>query len=614
MVRYYLIIFFLISFFGVSNLAQAARSKPIKCTWSSPDTDRDGYPDCKETCDNDPKKNSPGVCGCGVADIDADHDSVFACRETCDNDPQKTSPGVCGCGVADVDADHDGVYSCREACDNDPQKTSPGVCGCGVADVDADNDGIPDCIDPTPNGNVETPTPSTSAYEVTPKVLVIVEAATRDFAVSQGFTEDDIINNIFEQLENVEKNYNNGELLPYVFNFQIIDVQFKSMPEPHTTLPSETPEDEDITINFDTRYAGSPHAGNGGIMIKSVSFTDASSTAIVLTHEIGHIFGGVDMYVSQITSNEVYPGALWAMQSKGYMGVSNTYGANWEPITQEIIKACEAKIPHPHAYEWFLSWEPDSINVHVTDANGSPVNNAQVSVYRSPHYWRTLYETDLYAEGASDANGDYEIPNGLVGENTYGYKFYDKYMVAVTYNDETYLYWLSAYQDIMLPFLDGNEDRLDLNFMLDDEHLYVPADEHFSATTDIEVTSLTATPMAVKYGDVVNRSFVIKNNGPDAYSGTIAFQLWLSKDTAASIGNDDVGFGGYSLKLNLAPGASYTFNSSNSISLAVPLGNVYVMGSVALLPPYTTSADTIVYTDPNPNNNVKMGSIITVSQ
>jgi regulation of enolase protein 1 (concanavalin A-like superfamily) len=153
-----------------------------------------------DLCPADPNKQTPGACGCGVADVpttwylDSDGDgfgdpnasqSGFTCiqptgyvannTDLCPADPNKQNPGACGCGVADVpttwylDSDGDGFgdpnasqsgFTCiqptgyvannTDLCPADPNKQNPGACGCGVADVptiwylDSDGDGFGD--------------------------------------------------------------------------------------------------------------------------------------------------------------------------------------------------------------------------------------------------------------------------------------------------------------------------------------------------------------------------------------------------------------------------------------------------------------------------------------
>ncbi|GBC61338.1 hypothetical protein DENIS_2298 [Desulfonema ishimotonii] len=116
-----------------------------------PDRDGDGTPDTQDGCPDDPRKTSPGACGCGVADTDSDGDETPDCNDECPADPNKTAPGQCGCGVADTDSDGDETPDCNDECPDDPDKTSPGACGCGVADTDSDGDATPDCNDRCPD-------------------------------------------------------------------------------------------------------------------------------------------------------------------------------------------------------------------------------------------------------------------------------------------------------------------------------------------------------------------------------------------------------------------------------------------------------------------------------
>ena len=117
----------------------------------NPDTDKDGVPDSRDGCPDDPAKQAPGICGCKFADTDTDHDGVPDCADKCKDDATKSAPGLCGCGTPDTDRDGDGAADCNEDCDDDPNKYEPGVCGCGTPDTDRDKDGIPDCNDRCPD-------------------------------------------------------------------------------------------------------------------------------------------------------------------------------------------------------------------------------------------------------------------------------------------------------------------------------------------------------------------------------------------------------------------------------------------------------------------------------
>ncbi len=135
------------------------------------DTDLDGTNDCDDECPDDPDKDEPGVCGCGVADTDSDGDGVEDCidgcpldnpddsdsdgvcdsDDGCPNDSDKIEEGICGCGESDADSDGDGVADCDDACPNDSDKIESGICGCGESDADRDGDGTADCEDGCPD-------------------------------------------------------------------------------------------------------------------------------------------------------------------------------------------------------------------------------------------------------------------------------------------------------------------------------------------------------------------------------------------------------------------------------------------------------------------------------
>ena len=114
------------------------------------DQDDDGIADCFDGCPLDPNKVSPGICGCGTADLDQDSDGTADCNDGCPFDPNKTTPGLCGCGVADVDADGDGYYACLDDCDDSDATLNPTT----VWYLDTDNDnyytgtGIIQCTSP----------------------------------------------------------------------------------------------------------------------------------------------------------------------------------------------------------------------------------------------------------------------------------------------------------------------------------------------------------------------------------------------------------------------------------------------------------------------------------
>jgi hypothetical protein len=83
-----------------------------------------------DQCEDDPNKQTPGVCGCGIADTNSDGDAAADCSDACPDDATKTAPGTCGCGVADTDSDGDQIPNCVDECPNDNDRTAGGTCGC----------------------------------------------------------------------------------------------------------------------------------------------------------------------------------------------------------------------------------------------------------------------------------------------------------------------------------------------------------------------------------------------------------------------------------------------------------------------------------------------------
>ena len=99
--------------------------------------------DCNDECPSDATKSSMITCY-GDDDGDGHGDPNIYARacecaslgyveddtDSCPQDPDKQSPGACGCGISDADSDLDGTPDCHDDCPTDPNKTEPGECGC----------------------------------------------------------------------------------------------------------------------------------------------------------------------------------------------------------------------------------------------------------------------------------------------------------------------------------------------------------------------------------------------------------------------------------------------------------------------------------------------------
>lgn len=146
------------------GIPDASDNCPNNANANQANADGDSMGDACDGCPFDAAKTAPGTCGCNVADTDTDADGVTDCMDNCPglanadqadadgdhvgdacdgcpNDPAKNTPGACGCNMADIDSDGDGVADCVDNC---PQVANPDQ-------ADADGDGMGDACDA--NGN-----------------------------------------------------------------------------------------------------------------------------------------------------------------------------------------------------------------------------------------------------------------------------------------------------------------------------------------------------------------------------------------------------------------------------------------------------------------------------
>lgn len=90
------------------------------------DSDSDSFPDYCDNCYLTPNPEQMDTDNDGIGDVcdpcpldnpdDPDGDSVCSSDEACPDDPLKQQPGACGCGIADSDSDGDTVADCNDLC------------------------------------------------------------------------------------------------------------------------------------------------------------------------------------------------------------------------------------------------------------------------------------------------------------------------------------------------------------------------------------------------------------------------------------------------------------------------------------------------------------------
>ena len=160
--------------FGVSSVLEAGMKKLSRvyvcvcvcaimagCSLDDPDN-----------CPDDPRKDTPGLCGCGrVEETFTNNDGILVCNYCFGNQEANTHRDQCDCSNNHVldDDDMDGVVNCLDACPNDPAKTAPGQCGCGNPETEgcgAIVDNCPDDPDKTEPGECGCGNPETEGCGV----------------------------------------------------------------------------------------------------------------------------------------------------------------------------------------------------------------------------------------------------------------------------------------------------------------------------------------------------------------------------------------------------------------------------------------------------------------
>ena len=109
------------------------------------DSDRDGIPDSRDACPNDPEDFDGFEDADGCPDPDNDGDGILDADDLCPDDPEDFDGFEDADGCPDPDNDGDGIPDEMDACPNEPGLASADGC------PDADGDRIPDGEDRCPN-------------------------------------------------------------------------------------------------------------------------------------------------------------------------------------------------------------------------------------------------------------------------------------------------------------------------------------------------------------------------------------------------------------------------------------------------------------------------------
>ncbi len=115
------------------------------------DRDRDGVPDDRDACPDDPEDWDGFDDEDGCPDLDNDKDGIPDDKDKCPNEPEDKDGFQDEDGCPDLDNDGDGIPDDKDRCPNEPEDKDGFQDEDGCPDLDNDGDGIPDDKDKCPN-------------------------------------------------------------------------------------------------------------------------------------------------------------------------------------------------------------------------------------------------------------------------------------------------------------------------------------------------------------------------------------------------------------------------------------------------------------------------------
>jgi len=102
------------------------------------DRDRDGIPDARDRCPDQPEDKDGFEDDDGCPDLDNDGDGIPDARDRCPDEPEDRDGFEDSDGCPDLDNDRDGIPDARDKCPNEPE----------TVNGKDDDDGCPDELDP----------------------------------------------------------------------------------------------------------------------------------------------------------------------------------------------------------------------------------------------------------------------------------------------------------------------------------------------------------------------------------------------------------------------------------------------------------------------------------
>ena len=212
------------------------------------------------------------------------------------------------------------------------------------------------------------------------------------------------------QLDSVNHMFNDPGVFDGIFDFYLDSLQSFSQ---NGLVQAQTPhpdQDYHIVYDFDKKTLSNwVYPPYNAVLFRTYStekipFPFFTPGHILLTHELAHSRGAVDLYGLEVAGmfNEVN-GISFTMPG-GYM--SDLMSQVWTEYTTRVINRNGGDILSLDRFN--LAIFPERMYIRVVDSSENPIPDAEVSIYGHPWYGQALSE-DLRAIGVTDSDGCYVL-------------------------------------------------------------------------------------------------------------------------------------------------------------------------------------------------------------